>query len=280
MNDDVFMTMMRLLPKSALSHLVGGLTRAPAPPAVHQAAMRLFAKQYNVNLDEAAEPIESFHNFSAFFTRRLKPGQRQIDASPSAVVSPCDGKISQMGAIDSGRCLQAKGIWFSVDQLLGDARVALEFEQGSFITIYLSPRDYHRFHAPLDAKVTGYHYLPGEFWPVNPSSVRTKEALFAINERLVVNLETVMGKIAYIAVGATCVSRIQAAFDDVTTHSGGKRTQVSYSKPLSLEKGAEVGLFEMGSTVILLFQKNRMHFDTQLKAETNLQLGQRLGTFS
>jgi phosphatidylserine decarboxylase len=278
MNDNAFMTLMRLLPKSTLSHVVGHLTRAPVPPTVHQAAMRLFAKQYNVNLSEAAEPIESFDTFSAFFTRRLKDGERPIDNAKESIVSPCDGKISQMGTIESGRCLQAKGIWFSVDQLLDDARGALDFEQGSFVTIYLSPRDYHRFHCPVDAQVTGYTYLPGEFWPVNPSSVRTKDALFALNERLVIHLQSSLGKIAYIAVGATCVSRIQAAFDNVTTHTGGKRAHVSYASKIDLKKGAELGMFEMGSTVIMLFEKNRMEFAKALGAETPLRLGQRIAT--
>lgn len=280
MRDVAFMTLMRLLPKSALSSLVGLATRAPAPAPVHQAVMRTFARTYRVNLDEAADPIESFNTFGEFFTRRLKPGARTIDADPTAVVSPCDGRVSQLGAIDAGRCLQAKGVWFPVDRLLGDARRALDFEGGTFITIYLSPRDYHRFHAPLDGKVTGYSYQPGEFWPVNPASVRTKDALFAINERLVTYLDTAAGQVAYVAVGATCVSRIQAAYDAITTHRGEPMRTVSYPAPKPLKKGDEVGMFEMGSTVILLFQRGRVRLDAALSADTPLQLGQRIGAFT
>lgn len=280
MKDVAFMTLMRLLPKSALSAAVGLATRAPAPPRMHQAVMRTFARSYGVNLDEAAEPIESFRTFGEFFTRRLKPGARTVDTAADAVVSPCDGRVSQLGAIEAGRCLQAKGVWFPVDQLLGDARRALDFEGGSFITIYLSPRDYHRFHAPLDVRVTGYAYQPGEFWPVNPASVRTKDALFAINERLVTHLDSAAGKVAYVAVGATCVARIQAAYDAITTHRGEPMRSVTYPAPKPLAKGDEVGMFEMGSTVILLFQKGRVRFEGGLAPDVPLRLGQRLATLS
>ncbi len=279
MNDAAFMTLMRLLPKSALSLVVGKLTRAPVPASVHRAAMRAFAKHYNVNLDEAAQGIEQFGTFSQFFTRTLKPGQRQVDTAANALVSPCDGTVSQLGPIESGRCLQAKGIWFPVDQLLGDARAALQFEQGQFITIYLSPRDYHRFHSPLEGSVTGYNYLPGEFWPVNPASVRSKDALFAINERLVTFLDTPAGRLAYIAVGATCVSRIQAAYDEITTHTGGAQKRHDYPKAIPVEKASEIGVFEMGSTVILLFEKGRVTLSDKLKPGSTLRMGERLGVF-
>ena len=277
MQDQTFMTLMRLLPKSALSSLVGVATRAPAPASLHQAAMRIFAKQYKVNLDEADGRIEDFSTFGQFFTRRLKPGAREINADATKVISPCDGRVSQAGDIDQGRCLQAKGIWFPVDKLLGDARRALDFEGGSFATIYLSPRDYHRFHAPLAGSITGYTYLPGEFWPVNPASVKTKDALFAVNERLVTYLETAAGTVAYIAVGATCVSRIHASYDAIVTHTGQGGRSHTYERPRSLERNGEIGMFEMGSTVIMLFQKNRIRWNEKMVAETPLRWGEPIG---
>ncbi len=280
MRDAAFMTLMRLLPKSALSSLVGLATRAAVPAPLHQVVMRTFARTYGVNLAEAAEPIEAFSTFGAFFTRKLKDGARTIDADPAVVVSPCDGRVSQLGTIDAGRCLQAKGVWFPVDKLLGDARRALDFEGGTFITIYLSPRDYHRFHAPLDGNVTGYAYQPGEFWPVNPASVRTKDALFAINERLITYFDGPAGQCAYVAVGATCVARIQAAYDSITTHRGEPVRTVSYPAPKPLKKGDEVGMFEMGSTVILLFQRGRVHLDEALGPDAPLRLGQRIATLT
>jgi phosphatidylserine decarboxylase len=272
------MTLMKLVPKSALSTVVGKAVRAPVPAGVHHAAIRWFAKQYAVNLEEAEGPVEQFPTFGQFFTRRLKVGMRTIDAAADAVVSPCDGTISQIGSIEAGQCLQAKGIRFPVEKLLNDARRAIDFEGGSFVTIYLSPRDYHRFHSPLQGKITGYSYLPGAFWPVNQASVRSVDALFAINERLVTWLDTPMGEVAYVAVGATCVSRIHAAYDAVVTHTGSAERVHRYDRAIPIDRGAEVGMFEMGSTVILLFQKGRLAWDPRLGADTPVRLGQRIGT--
>jgi phosphatidylserine decarboxylase len=280
MNDQVFMTLMRVLPKSALSSLVGLATRAPAPARVHQAAMRLFARQYQVNLDEAEGSVGDYRTFGEFFTRKLKAGARAIDAAKEAVVSPVDGRVSQLGPIEGGRCLQAKGITYTVAQLLADARQALTFEGGSFVTLYLSPRDYHRIHAPVAGQVTGYSYVPGQFWPVNPASVRTKEALFAVNERLITYLDTAFGRLAMVAVGATCVARIHAAYDTVVTHSGAGPKSMVYPRSIPLEKGAEVGMFEMGSTVVLLFEKGRIRFEPHLAADVAVHMGERIAVGS
>lgn len=274
------MTLMRLLPKSALSTAVGKATRAPVPAAVHQAAMRLFAKQYEVNLEEAEGTIEDYPTFGAFFTRKLKPGRRTIDLDPKVVASPVDAHVSQIGQIEKGACLQAKGISFPVDKLLGDARRALDFEGGSFATLYLSPRDYHRFHSPLPGTITGYQYLPGAFWPVNQSSVRLTDALFAVNERLVTYLDTPAGACAYVAVGATCVSRIHAAYDEILTHEGKPAKAHTYPRPMAIEKGAEIGMFEMGSTVIMLFQQGRVTWEPSLLADSPVVLGQKIGVIN
>lgn len=277
MRDETFMTLMRLLPRSALSTVVGLATRAPAPARVHQAAMRFFVKRYRVDLHEAEGSIEDYPTFAQFFTRRLKPGLRAIDEGRDVVISPVDAHVSQAGAVEGGQCLQAKGISFPIDKLLGDARRALDFEGGAFATLYLSPRDYHRFHAPLKGEITGFTYLPGELWPVNGASVRTKDALFAINERLVTYLDTPAGKLAYVAVGATCVARIHAAYDSIITHTGGAARQHTYPRPIAIDKGGELGMFEMGSTVILLFQKGRVRWDASLTPDAPVRLGQRIG---
>jgi phosphatidylserine decarboxylase len=280
MRDQTFMTLMRLLPKSALSAAVGKATRLPIPSAVHQAAMRVFAKQYDVNLEEAEGTIEDYPTFGAFFTRKLKPGRRTIDLDPKVIASPVDAHVSQIGQIERGACLQAKGISFPVDKLLGDARRALDFEGGSFATLYLSPRDYHRFHSPLPGHITGYQYMPGEFWPVNQASVRTKDALFAINERLVTYLDTPAGTCAYIAVGATCVSRIHAAYDEIITHEGHPAKAHTYPRPIAIEKGGEIGMFEMGSTVIMLFPRGKITWEPSLLADSPVVLGQKIGTIT
>jgi len=277
MNDQTFMTLMRLLPRSALSTVVGQLTRTPAPPAFHHAAMKWFARQYRVNLDEAEGGLEQYPTFASFFTRKLKAGLRPIDQTPNTIVSPVDGAVSQAGPIEHGRCLQAKGIDYSVAQLVGDAEAARAFDGGLFATLYLSPRDYHRIHSPLEGTIDGYVYLPGEFWPVNPASVRNVDALFAVNERLVTWLSTPLGKVAVIAVGATCVSRIHASYDAIITHQGQGSRQHRYERPIPIERGGELGMFEMGSTVILLFEKGRARWVPELVPEATLRMGQRIG---
>jgi len=193
------------------------------------------------------------------------------------VVSPVDGRVSQVGYSDNGRCLQAKGIEYTVDELLGDKEAAKPFHGGAWTTIYLSPRDYHRIHAPLGGMITGYAYIPGEFWPVNPASVKNKQSLFCVNERLVTYLDTVAGKCAVVKVGATCVSRIKAAYDEILTHDGKPGKVHKYDTHLPVEKGGELGRFEMGSTVILLFEPKRVKWDDSLQPEGVVRLGKRIG---
>ncbi|NOK05526.1 MULTISPECIES: archaetidylserine decarboxylase [Myxococcus] len=280
MNDQTFMKLMQVLPKSALSTVVGMATRLPVPAPVHQAAMRAFAKAYNVDMEEAEHSFDHYPTFAQFFTRGLKPGLRPVDAGEKVVVSPVDGRVSQVGYSDHGRCLQAKGIEYTVDELLGDSEAAKPFHGGAWTTIYLSPRDYHRIHAPLGGTITGYAYIPGEFWPVNPASVKNKQSLFCVNERLVTYLDTVAGKCAVVKVGATCVSRIKAAYDEVTTHTGQPGKVHRYGAAMPVEKGGELGRFEMGSTVILLFEPKRVTWDDSLQEEAVVRLGKRIGVIT
>jgi phosphatidylserine decarboxylase len=279
MRDQAFMTLMRLLPKSALSTAVGMATRAPLPAPMHRAAMKLFAKQYRVALDEAEHGFEGYPTFADFFARKLKDGLRPIDAGEKVLVSPVDGAVSQVGYAQEGQCVQAKGINYPVGKLLGDEASAHAFAGGAFATLYLSPRDYHRIHTPLSGNIVGYSYIPGEFWPVNQMSVRSKDALFCLNERLVTFIQNPrVGLMALIAVGATCVSRIRAAYDEsITTHAGQHGKVHKYEKPIPIEKGDEVGRFEMGSTVILLFAPGKVRWDPSLREEAVVQMGRKIG---
>jgi phosphatidylserine decarboxylase len=277
MNEQTFMKLMQILPKSALSSLVGLATRVPAPAPVHRAAMKAFAKAYKIDMEEAEHSFERYSTFAEFFTRGLKPGLRPVDAGEKVVVSPVDGRVSQVGYAEHGRCLQAKGIEYTVDELLGDKAAAEPFHGGAWTTLYLSPRDYHRIHAPLGGMITGYAYIPGEFWPVNPASVKNKKSLFCVNERLVTYLDTVAGKCAVVKVGATCVSRIKAAYDEVLTHDGKPGKVHKYDAHMQVEKGGELGRFEMGSTVILLFEPKRVKWADSLQPEAVVRLGQRIG---
>ena len=274
----MFMTLVRLLPRAALSSAVGSLTRAPAPPALHRAAMAAFAGVYRVALDEAERPLSGYATFSEFFSRGLKPGARPIDPGERVVVSPVDGTVSEAGTIEQGRCLQAKGLDFSVADLLGDRAEAEPFDRGGrFATLYLAPRDYHRVHAPLGGTITGWRYLPGELWPVNQASVRSVRGLFTLNERLVTWMDTPAGRAALVMVGATCVGRIRAAYDDVVTHDGRPAGARTYAQPSPVARGAEVGRFEMGSTVILLFGAGRVRWDDGLVAGARVTVGRRIG---
>jgi phosphatidylserine decarboxylase len=280
MRDETFMTLMRLLPKSALSTAVGLATRLPAPAPLHRMAVKAFARRYRVDVHEAELALEGYPTFAEFFTRKLKPGLRPVDPGETVIVSPVDGAVSQVGYSEDGTCLQAKGVCYPVVQLLGDEQVAAPFLGGAYTTIYLSPRDYHRIHSPLAGAITGYSYIPGEFWPVNPASVKLKQALFCVNERLTTYLQTAIGKVAVVKVGATCVSRIRASYDDVVTHTGGKAKVHTYDTPRPVEKGGELGVFEMGSTVILLFEKGRVKWDPQLAPEAVVRMGRRIGAFA
>lgn len=278
MRDQTFMTLVRLLPRAALSRAVGAATRVRAPASLHRVVMRRFARAYHVQLDEADRPLEGYHTFSEFFSRGLKEGARPIDAGERTVISPVDGIVSEAGVIERGECVQAKGLVFPVAELLGDPAAAQSFsDQGCFATLYLSPRDYHRVHAPLGGAITGWRYLPGELWPVNPASVRSVPGLFALNERLVTWLETPAGRCAVVMVGATCVGRIRATYDDVLGQSGRPASARTYASPLPLAKGAELGRFEMGSTVILLFAARRVAWDASLYSGARVTMGRRIG---
>jgi phosphatidylserine decarboxylase len=278
MRDQTFMTLVRLLPRAALSRAVGAMTRVPAPAGLHQLAMRRFARAYGVEMDESERPLEGYSTFSEFFSRGLKTGARPIDAGVGLVVSPVDGVVSEAGLIERGQCLQAKGLAFPVAELLGDQDAARPFvEGGTFATLYLSPRDYHRVHAPLGGTITGWRYLPGELWPVNPASVRTVRGLFALNERLVTWLETPAGRCAAVMVGATCVGRIHAAYDDVLTYAGKAAASRIFDVPVPLMKGDELGRFEMGSTVILLFAAGRVALDSAIQPGARVTVGRRIG---
>lgn len=250
--------LLRLLPKNTLSRAVGAASRINAPRPVLRAAIRVFAKQFGVDASEAERAIEDYPTFTEFFTRRLKAGARPIAPGALLPVSPVDGTVGEVGDIVESRLLQAKGKHYTLAELLGgpcaeeDAR---QFAGGSFVTIYLAPYNYHRIHSPLGGEITGYVNVPGQLWPVNPIGVRNVAKLFCVNERLTTFLATARGPSAVVAVGATMVGRIRAVYDDVVTNA--KRTRTSqrkiYEQPIPVEKGAELAIFEMGSTVVVLF---------------------------
>ena len=250
-------TLLKLVPKNTYSRLVGAACRLNAPKPFMRAVIRNFAKSYGVNAEESERPIEDYPTFVEFFTRRLKPGARPI--APGAVaVSPVDGTVAEKGEIVDSTLYQAKGKPYTLAELIGGPEAeadAKQFAGGTFCTIYLAPYNYHRIHTPLGGEITGYVNVPGKLWPVNAIGVRNVPKLFCVNERLTTFLKTPRGPAAVVSVGATAVGRIRAVYDDVVTNA--KRTRKvarkMYDQPIPVEKGGELAIFEMGSTVVLLF---------------------------
>jgi len=250
-------TLLKLVPKNTYSRLVGAACRLNAPKPVMQAVIRSFAKSYGVNADESERPIAEYPTFVEFFTRRLKPGSRPI-APGEVAVSAVDGKVAELGEIVDSTLYQAKGKPYTLAELIGGPEAeadAKQFLGGTFCTIYLAPYDYHRIHAPLGGEIVGYVNVPGQLWPVNAIGVRNVEKLFCVNERLTTFLKTPRGPCAVVSVGATAVGRIRAVYDDVVTNvkRSRKGARKLYDKPIPIQKGAELAIFEMGSTVVLLF---------------------------
>jgi phosphatidylserine decarboxylase len=277
--DAAFLAGMRLVPKHALSRLVGGLARARAPRLARVAAMRAFAARYGVDLSECGA-LDSFETFSEFFARPLRPGLRPIAPGDEVIASPVDGCVSQAGRSEGGRLLQAKGIEYRLEALLGDDAVAARLRGGPFATLYLSPRDYHRIHFPLGGAVTGCRYLPGALWPVNGPAVRNIPGLFSANERLATLLETPLGACAVVAVGAAVVGRIRAYYDPSVPLSNTPRARPparDYRVPIPVAKGQELGAFEMGSTVIVLLEPGRAALSPTLKEGVRVRVGQAIG---
>jgi phosphatidylserine decarboxylase len=224
--------------------------------------MRAYCKAYGVDLAECEVPPGGFGTFDAFFTRRLKPGARAFDPSPDAVLSPADGRVEDCGVIEHGARLRVKAHEYSVAELVGDAAAGTELEGGSYAVIYLSPRDYHRVHAPVSGAVVAARYVPGTLYPVNDIGVRHVPNLLARNERLIVHQRSERhGRAITALVGAVGVGRISVSFDDSLVTNDGRASglRVYGDEPVQLERGDELGVFHLGSTVVLLLHPGQGH---------------------
>jgi phosphatidylserine decarboxylase len=269
------MEYVRLLPKKALSRFVGRLAQLEKPSWIVEKGKDWFARRYHLNLGEAEKNIGDYQSLQALFTRRLKPGARPLGAG---VVHPCDGELTRVVAIEDGHLVQAKGITYSLSEFLKEPVAELGvFRSGLQLTYYLCPTDYHRVHAPLDAHVTKVTHVPGELWPVNPWSVENISQLFCRNERVVFHLSTALGPVVLVMVGATNVGEIEVTFDQTIRTNVGSSTAAVFSKtytpPLPLKKGDELGVFRMGSSVVLIFPKDAI---SPWPAQGSVRLGQEL----
>lgn len=241
-------------------------------------AIRRLIRKYHVNVNEAlSDNLDDYSNFNSFFTRRLKPELRPIVQGEKQIASPADGCISQLGDIQKETILQAKGFNYSVTTLLGGKHeIAQRFQDGKFVTIYLAPKDYHRVHMPFTGKLIETTYIPGDLFSVNQVTAQTVPNLFTRNERLVCIFETSVGPMAVVLVGAMLVGHIETVWP--MRHSRKTISTEQYSTDIVIERGSELGLFKMGSTVIVLFGKGHVEWSTILNANSVVKMGAEIGT--
>lgn len=275
-----------LLPQHGITRLAGKLA-ASENRFIKRQFIQFFLSNFDIDMTEAAnEDPRSYASFNDFFTRALKPDARPIAEDPKAIISPVDGEVSQAGNIINGDIFQAKGHNYALANLLGNEEDFIDsYLGGTFATLYLSPKDYHRIHMPIDAELTAMTYVPGRLFSVNQATARTIPGLFARNERLVVHFITQSGPMAMVLVGATIVGSIETVWAGVVTPPTGPavktwhyRSQNSQSQNMqsqhSFKRGDEMGRFLLGSTVILLFGKDQISWADECKAEAPLRMGQ------
>ena len=247
---------LRWLPRKRLSRGLGRLASRPAARAVVQQAIDLYVKVYGVDLAEADAPPDGFRTFDEFFTRALVEGARPIAGGEQTLVSPADGRVEDLGPVEPGARIHVKGSEYGVGELLGDPRDGARFEGGTFAVVYLSPRDYHRVHAPVAGSVLAVRHVGGTLLPVNSFGVLAYPKLFARNERVAVfQRSEAHGEVATIMVGAVGVGRISLSFDpSIMTNVGRGPTTLRYdpSDAPYLERGDELGKFHLGSTAIVI----------------------------
>lgn len=282
MNDALIVSLLSVVPKSPLARLTGAGTRVQLPRFAHRALVRWFVTKYGVNLDECQGTIDDYPTLARFFIRELKPGVRPIDPSPGVVTSPVDARVHTFGTIEGGRFVQSEGMYGRVDRLLGDgderlpvgaeAFRASRYEGGSFAILYLSPKDYHRVHSPREGALRAWRYLPGKLWPVFPAATRKIDGLFDQNERLLFLMDTSLGPVVVAMIGAYGVGRMSSPHAAITTNTRRVAEEELVREPPRLERGAELGRFEMGSTVVLLFEPGRI--DWRLEPGAPVRLGQ------
>jgi len=276
----LFAWLQYLLPQHGLSRLVLAATRVRTP-WFKNFLIRGFLKLYPVDMSEAADSdAGGYACFNEFFTRALKSDARVIVRDPDAIASPVDGRISQAGPIDGGRLLQAKGRDYTLHELLAAQPWAARFEGGSFATIYLAPFNYHRIHMPLSGELRETVYVPGRLFSVNAATAQHVPRLFARNERVLTLFDSAFGQFALVMVGALNVGSMATVWaGDITPAARRVLTRIP-APPTTLQKGAELGRFNMGSTVILLFEAQRARFNARAQAGGMVRLGQSLGVLA
>lgn len=280
--DKLITSIQYFIPQHLLSRVVGWLAESRIG-FIKDNFITHFAKRYNVDMSEAAEPsLAAYENFNAFFTRALKDGARPIDADAKGIACPADGAISQLGPINGDIIFQAKGHHYNLSELLGgDRERSKPFENGVFATVYLSPRDYHRVHMPYGGVLREMIHVPGDLFSVNTRTAENVPRLFARNERVVAIYDTDIGPMAVVMVGAMIVASVETVWAGlvcpqkrqirVTPYGGEKQRLVR------LEKGDEMGRFRLGSTAIVLFGPGVVEWDAKFQEGTPTRMGELMG---
>jgi phosphatidylserine decarboxylase len=273
MKDALIISALSLVPKHAVAGWMGRFARLELPAPFRRLLLRAYVWKYNVDLSECEGTIDDYPSLVAFFTRALRAGVRPVDTRANAIVSPCDGKVYAVGTITNDVIPQSESQHFSAIELLAGK---IGYEGGQYAVIYLSPRDYHRVHVPREGTVTRFQYVPGALWPVFPAATRSIPFLFSRNERLTAFLDTDCGEVAEVMVGAFGVGRMRVVFNEIITNQGGKTTvEQAVSPAMALARAAELGRFEMGSTVVLLFPPGRIRWTVH--AGQAVKLGEQIG---
>jgi phosphatidylserine decarboxylase len=268
-----------IMPQHGLTSFAGWVANS-TNPRIKNYIIRRFIKKYGVNMSEAAiEAPELYSSFNDFFIRHLKPECRPM--AQADITSPVDGCISELGKIKKGQLFQAKGRYYSVEELLGcDKDTAAQYTEGQFATLYLSPKDYHRVHMPIQAELKSMTYIPGALFSVQPTTARVVPKLFARNERLVVFFDTKTGPMVMVLVGAAIVGAIGTSWHGDLKRAGKKIIFDYANNPLSeqMHQGEEMGFFKLGSTVVLLFANGKqVEWRSSLKAGSTVRFGEAIG---
>jgi phosphatidylserine decarboxylase len=292
LGDRAFALLQSLLPKHLLSSWVYRLMRS-RKPWLRKLTLDFFLSSYRIDMSQAVETNPyAYASFNAFFTRALKPDARPIAVEPDAIVSPVDGTVSQCGVIDGDMIIQAKGHRYSLLTLLaGNAALAQRYKGGHFACIYLAPYNYHRMHMPLAATVRDTIYVPGELFSVNTATARSVPSLFARNERVICDFESAQvgligthadsTKFTMVFVGALFVGSIETVWaGEINPLPRRLRQPITFTqgRGTQLHKGAEAGRFNMGSTVVMVFERDHVQWDTIMRSGAQVRMGQRIGT--
>jgi phosphatidylserine decarboxylase len=264
---------LRYVPKNHLSRAVGRLVHTRLPRPIARRLVHWFARTYEIDVDAAGQPVHEYPSIGHFFTRDLREGLRPIE---SDFVSPVDGVLRNFGTVTDGRLEQIKGKTYTVARFLGDEGNARRYENGAFFNFYLSPQDYHHVHSPISGGISGSVHIPGKLWPVNDWSLANVDELFSINERVVTYVESALGLLAVVMIGATNVGKISVVYDSFISNSANTdRTAVrDYDPPVAIQGGDRLGTFHMGSSVVVLAEPGRVDLQrVRLEAGRKVQYG-------